>query len=90
MKTESLKSIDFPGGRARWVLSATAFRPRFGVKLILLTGELRPVAADPCFGVGSFKSPFSSTMVAVFFGVKLILRTGEAKVERSVVSLVGE
>jgi hypothetical protein len=74
---DSLKLIECPGGRARWPLSATEFWLRFGVKLIFLTGELRPVPSDPCLGVGSFGSPFSSTKLFVFFGVKLILRTGE-------------
>jgi hypothetical protein len=87
---ESLKLIEFPGGSARWPLSATGFWLRFGVKLILRTGELRPVPSGPCFGVGNFGSPFSSTKPAAFFGVKLILRTGELNPVVSNACLAGE
>lgn len=90
MIIESLKITELPGGRARWPLSATVFWLRFGAKLIFLTGELSPMPSDPCFGVGSLGSPFSSIKLDAFLGVKLILRTGELSPVVSKPCLTGE
>jgi hypothetical protein len=90
IKTESPKSTDFPGGKARWPLSATALTLRLGVKLIFLTGELNPVADDPFLGVAGLGSPFSSIRLDAFLGVKLILRTGELNPVTSAPFLTGE
>lgn len=90
MNTDSVKSIDLPGGKARWPPSATALKLRLGVKLIFLTGELNPVADDPFLGAAGLGSPFSSIRVDAFLGVKLILRTGELNPVISVPALAGE